>query len=220
MDTPNVAVFVSTCDAYRRAWAPFCHGWRTYWPDCPWPLYFLTNHLDAPCGTSLQVGPDVGWGWMQRRGLEMLDEPVVLLMHEDYWLTARPDVAALADFARIVQGGGADKILLVSGSHTSVGTYGPDTRLQVHAEDSKWRTATHGLWRRETLLALLRDDETPWGFEHAPPARSERYTILSVCKDKYWPHVPPPGALKFGRWTKRARVYVEREGLGREALCS
>lgn len=209
----DVAVFVSTCDAYERAWGPFCHGWRTYWPDCPWPLYFLTNYQDAPCGVSIKTGKDEGWSKMQRRGLEALSEDVVLLMHEDYWLTGRPDVAALADFARLLQDGRADKILLVAGSHTSVRVFEHDDRLQVHAKNSKWRTATHGLWRRDALLALLRDSESPWQFEHASPARSAAYTILSVREDVYWPHVPPPGALRRGKWTRRGKAYLKREGL-------
>ena len=36
----------------------FCHGLEKYWPDCPYPVVFITNYLEPPVGIAVKVGDE------------------------------------------------------------------------------------------------------------------------------------------------------------------
>lgn len=218
----DLMVFVSSCDKYQATWGPFCHGFKRYWPECPWPVRILTNFRDPPCFRPIKVGFELSWSDAMRKGLERLDSEIVLFLADDYWLVEQVDTESLLQFARIVAQGQADYILLCSGSNTKKCDSPPDPRLFVFADDSKYRTALQAsLWRVSTFLELLRDDETPWQFEVAGSRRSEvlvnrflgieehryiRYT--ETCLPEY-----DQGPVVKGKWTPSAQKYAEREGL-------
>ena len=224
MSNMDVVVCVSTCDKYRATWVPFCHGFQKYWSDCPWPLWFVTNHRSPPCGKAIKVGDDSGWTDATTRALQKIDVPVIFWMHEDYWLTEPSDTAALLDFADICLRGDADHIQVLPtwARHIrSSGIFSGDPRLLVFADDSEYRTSLQaGFWRVETVLDLLKPGETAWDFERTGTGRSLDHLFLGVKESKYFFYVirntgkgwidQPVGK---GRWSKDARVYAKREGL-------
>jgi len=222
-----VTVLVSSCDRYSEVWVPFCHGMSRYWPDCPWPLQFVTNSLDAPCGKTIKVGQDEGWTKTIRKGLEKTESPIILFLLEDYWLVGPVDTAALIEFASIIQRGGADYILLNVGSTASKGIFTGDDRLYVFADDSRYRTALQAsFWHVETLVSLLRNGENCWQFENAGSKRSEALVnrFLGVRENRHFQYVQTgtldwmQGPVVKRRWTSSAKRYVSREGLDLEIL--
>ena len=226
----NVTVLVGSLDRYSGAWLPFCHGWRKYWSDCPWPMKFITNRKIAPCGESLMVGGDRDFSANTRRALDKVETPVVLWAQEEHWLTAPPDGAALADFAKVVLSGGADHIRLSSGWKGKVrakGAYGLDSRLLVFTDDSAYRTAAQmAFWNVEVFKALLRPGESVWEFEVAGSRRSKHYADRFLCvrehkyvryvlntKDDTYKSPYDEGPITKGKWTAAAKRYAREEGL-------
>ena len=212
----DVTILVSTFDGHQAAWKPFWHGFKKYWPDCPWPIRFITNELDAPCGNPIKVGPDRNWTAMHRAALAEPHTRVFFLLLEDYWLTHPVNTQALVEFADIVLYGEADRILLCKGTHTSYGPYEPDRRLNIYADKSIYRTALQaGLWNVGTFLNLLRDGETPWHFETKGSIRSQGWSapFLNEVEHNYIRYIFPNGAIKRGKWTPAARKYAAREKL-------
>lgn len=227
-DVTNVTVLVGSHDRYSAAWAPFCHGMRKYWPDCPWPVKFVTNRLTAPCGGSLKVGGDRDFSGNVRNALKLVRAPIIFWMLEEYWLCESPNTDAIKSFVNVILRGNVDAIRLIShwsGEVCSDGTYESDPRLLYFAKESAYRTAAQAtLWRRETFFNLLRVGESIWEFENEGNLRSRPYTFLGVTEHKYIRYVLntkdgtykspyQTSAIKKGKWSSAARKYARREGL-------
>lgn len=228
----EVSVVVGTFDLYSSAWPVMCHGLRKFWPDCPWEIVFITDKKSPPIFHVVRVGKPEGWNqpqyWSTRvvEGLRRISSPVILWTSEDNWLTASPDAAAIADFARYVKDGKAYHVRLYPGwdHDKTIGEFPYDSRLLVFAKRSPYRCSLKpGLWLREIFLELLKEGETAWDFERYASKRSRKYgnKFMAVKDWGYFPMVTggdPTGPwvkspIVKGRWTKAAKAYCEREGL-------
>lgn len=216
----NVTVYVSTLDQWSAVWPGFCHGLRKYWPDCPWPVAFSTEELNAPCGRSLKVGSEEHWTRRNRKALEKLATPVVLFMIDDFWLCDPVDTETLLSFAEVVEQGQADYIALAYGRREeSDGDF--DEKLYYRGKDEFYRLALQAaLWRREVLIELLTDDiMTPWAFEQSGRARSQDLTCLATKEFRFLKYVERSvpewigGAVIRGKWQPSAMKYALREEL-------
>lgn len=223
----NVTVVVGTLDLYKDVWPPLCASFSKYWPDCPWPVRFITNDLRVPCGKSIKVGGgQTDWGKRMRRGLRRVESPVILWLTEDNWLTGPVDTDALKDFVGHILVSGVHHIRLYPGwNHDkSDGAFPRDSRLLIFAKDSPYRFSLKpGLFRRATFMELLRDDESAWESEVNGSKRSKKFKrgfmairdwgpFPFVTKgDPTGPWVKSP--VVRGRWTKAAKRYAKIEGL-------
>lgn len=226
----DVAIIVGSCDKYHFAWPPFCHGLNKYWPDPPWPVYIVTNHLDAPCGQTLKIGDDPGWTGMVRTALQTINKPVVLWMADDAWLTAPPDTQAMMDWADIILRDEADYIrLTMSTNDPADETYPGDPRLFIVPARYEYRASLMpALWNVETFLSLLRDGESTWSFEIQGSKRAwsddERFLCAKDTLTWRWPHRSDPDwhghstPIVRGAWTPAAKEYARREGITKENL--
>jgi len=214
----GVTVFVSSCDSYQAVWVPFCYGLRKYWPDCPWPIRFVTNYLDPPCGSSLKVGKDKDWTTTQRRALEQISTEVILFMLDDFWLIEPVDTKSLIEFAGLIIHKKVDKIHLTnfSDEKKTPSESKIDSRLNGYTRKSRYRTALQAsLWRVSTFLNLMRDGEAPWDFETKGSVRSQDapFVFLNVKEHHYISYIKRPGACERGEWTEPAKKYAAKEGL-------
>ncbi len=41
----ELAILVCSCDKYADVWEPFFKLFFKFWPDCPYPIYLLSNYL-------------------------------------------------------------------------------------------------------------------------------------------------------------------------------
>lgn len=92
-----VTVLVYAWDPYEPAWPAFCHGFHKYWPDCPYPLVFITNQIDPPCGTAVKVGDVNHFYQKMTLAFERIESPFLLFMHEDYWIRRRVSTKCIED---------------------------------------------------------------------------------------------------------------------------
>ena len=224
----NIAVVIAGHDKYSSAWKAMMHGLKTYWPDCPWPIYWMTNRQPAPKGcVTVKMGGDFNpkrWSNRMMRGLSQIPADCLLWALDDHWPAGLIDTDALIDFAKYIQKGLIHRIRLYPGwdHDRSSGVFRHDKRLLVMDKKSPYRASCKpSLWNKNTLLDLLKDNESPWDFERHGRKRSAKYTFLAV---KDWGHFPfvtkgdPSGdwaksPLIKGRWCVSAKRYCEREGL-------
>lgn len=216
----DVTVFISAYDPYAACWPVLCYSIARYWPDCPWPIQFVTNYLDAPCGEpAIKVGDHRNWTHAMQMALTQLQTDFLLLLAEDYWLTDPVDTKSLVDFASMMVGNDLDYLLLVPGSQT----YRADLneQLGVFADDSAYRVSLQAsIWRIQAFLNLLNGDETIWQFEINGTNRSRASDrFVGVRENKYLRYVQTchpdyeQGAVVKAKWTPSARRYIESENL-------
>ena len=89
----DVSAVVISHDRYADVWHGFFQLLFRFWRDRPYPLYLISNHLAFPDERviSLQVGDDLSWSQTLARGLERIPSRYVLVMLEDFYLTAPVD---------------------------------------------------------------------------------------------------------------------------------
>jgi hypothetical protein len=220
----KTAILITSCDAFEDCWGPYAHGLHKYWPDCPFPVFLITNEktFSDPSITSLRIHPDRGWAKNLRQAMDTVDSEILLYTHEDFWLSSPVDTAEILDFVRHVAAGRADYIRLYPAPGPDR-PFAADPRLGVLANNAPYRTSLQtALWRKSVLQDLLREDESCWGFELDGTLRSRRYGERFLCVQ---PKKAVPGrnrpiglhyvctAINKGRWATEAVEYAKREGL-------
>lgn len=221
MDSPHVSILISSFDGYSDCWLAVCHGIRKYWPDCPYPVYLMTNHKDFvyPGISVLKVGEDTGWSGRMLKALDRIETPYVLYFQEDYWIMAPVDTARVQEYAALMERCGLDYIRFVSNPEPDF-DFPEDPRLGLIGPTAPYRTSAQvSLWRKQVLTDLIVPGETVWQFEVGGSARSRRYgpTFLSTKKkgqdDFYYGIRYLCTAVNAGRWFRAAKVYARAEGL-------
>lgn len=91
----KTAVIVPTTTHYSDCWGPFQALFRKFWPDCPYPVYMITDYKSDPwdLGTPIVVGQDKGWCKNLVHGLDKIDADYVILFQEDFLLNTPTDQA-------------------------------------------------------------------------------------------------------------------------------
>jgi hypothetical protein len=213
----DVAVLVSSSDAYTDVWQPFFELFFRYWPDCPYPVYLGSNEreLDDPRVHSLTTGPDEDWSTAFTRMLDALPQRFVIVLLEDYLLDRPIDSARIERLVRYTEARDAAclRLLPVPGADVpsvdepEVGELpvGAPYRLSLQA----------AIWDRASLRALVRPGESPWELEmHGSERTGEiERPFLSVV----WTDDPPlpyfcTGVVR-GIWLRDAVALCRRRGV-------
>lgn len=204
------AVFVPSCDKFSDVWSPFSTLFWRFWPDCPFPVYFLTNEhtLDVPRVANISVGRDVSWSDNLRQALERITENYVLLILDDFFLL---------DFVK------TDRVLRVF--HWMLECEPNYVRLNPSQKPDRpysdivgivspgtiYRTSTQAaVWRRRVLLELLKEGESAWDFEVYGSVRSDCYDKFFSTWDN---HLPLVNGIIKGKWHPRAVAALEAAGV-------
>lgn len=200
MADERVTLLVPSCDRYADLWAPFFALLRRHWPDCPFRVVVGSNHL--PCAEAgaqaLCIGDDVDWSRGVRAMVERVETPAVLVVLEDFLLRRRVDTAEV--LARV------DDFFRLDAAYLRMRPFPPpDVRLARFPAvgecepGAPYRASMQAaLWRKEDLLALLRDGENPWEFEVYGARRSDAfergfYSAHTDVLDYY-------AAVTMGKW--------------------
>jgi len=225
MATDNaMTILIATYDAFNDCWGPMSYSIKRYWPDCPYPVLMMTNHLDADDGPvkTMKIGDDLGWCRNLLVGLDKIETPYVMLLLEDFWLTKRVDTQVIEEYVEHMKSGAANYIRLYP-VPPAFKRFSGDTRLGVLGEDDYPRTSLQAaIWNVDVLRNITVPEESPWQFEQVGHARSFKYgdTFLSV-KEFYDRGFKPfhygldylSTAVDRGKWTKGAIAYARRENL-------
>jgi hypothetical protein len=94
---PSCALVILSCDRYRDLWEPCLALYRRYWPDCPYPMFLVseTVGIDDERVCSLRTGSGLAWSDGVRIAIGALDHEQVLLVLEDFLLTGPVSTAAV-----------------------------------------------------------------------------------------------------------------------------
>lgn len=171
-------VVVSTCDKYDHLLPGFAMQWNRYWgipvtvlgfrPPSPLPENFTF--------ISMAEVEYMSWSAHLRNALKHIDDDEIVLLFDDYWLTAPVDQDKAARMLALVEGGCVKGDLsrnTENFNHVDIG----DGFVEA-TKDAQYRTSTQPcVWDLGFLLKLLGTGEyNPWQFElqHRPEVREGR----------------------------------------------
>lgn len=173
----DLAVLVASCDEFTDLWPAFFELFFHFWPDCPYPVYLGSDKQvwNDPRVRALTVpgfAHQKGWSQRVRGMLERIPQRYVLLLLEDFLLTAHVDTERIRHLASYMRSVGAGYLRLFPSPGPSVLCAGRQD-IGENAAGEPYRICTQAsLWDKVTLLELLRDGESIWDFEHGASRRS------------------------------------------------
>lgn len=221
INSTRIAVLVVSCDNYADLWQPFFDLFWRFWPDCPFPVYLLTNQkrFDAPGVVTIQAGKDVSWSDNVLEGLRHIKEEIVLMWIDDLFLLEKVETDALQRVC--------SEFIKVDGNYIRLNpTVKADKQFNDHfglaSKGTIYRTSTVlSLWRKAVLRELLKPGESAWDFEIHGTLRSDAYDGFYAAWRSYFTVVN--GVIK-GKWHrkayKRIRTFCPDAALDRRRVMS
>lgn len=173
------ALLVATCDKYEDAWLPFFELLKINWKSCEYPIYFNTEtkHCDLHPNIrhfNWELESDCPWSKRMRLALERIEEDYIILLLEDFFLMSDVDNEMLTKCVNWMK---ADqKVGMISFERNANLDEANEVYQDVFVEKKRGTyyrcTCQAALWRKSTLLACLKDFESPWEFEKYGTIRS------------------------------------------------
>lgn len=203
----SIAVIVSSCDAFFDAWRPFAYFLRQRWPDCPFPVYLITNQLQIRSNSfqAVRVGEDRGWASNMKHALMEIAETHVLYFQEDYFLEGPVSSTLLTADLQEASLQNADAFCFRARSELEPKFQKLNERFGIVPLNSDGRTRCQlTLWKRDAFLSVLREGETAWEMESRGSERTRDLRILSYHTREGVPIPYLMSAIVRGLWTKEA----------------
>ena len=181
----KIGVLVNTCDRFSDCWELFFHQWRKHRNGIDWPLYLnteratytypegITGHALTVCTPSPETGLErwerpgfPTWSWCVEHALRSMPEEIVLYMQEDYFLTRDLDTQKITQVLQLMEKHPDIECvhLNIAGNHKNKECPYPGLR-RASRRDCYFVSCQAALWRKATLLELLREHENAWQFE-------------------------------------------------------
>jgi len=179
----DAVVLVMTCKKFEQLWDPFFILFDKYWGECPYEIILGTDSGSYDGVKTIEVGSDLGWASNCKRILEGIPQDNVILFMDDYLLREKVDNDRMVDLVDYMDENdvGCLRTCPCPGP-TSEWTH--NDRLGIlQAEDPYRLSLQTAIWKKETLLDLLVEGESPWETEIKGTKRAKTYTkkpFLSV----------------------------------------
>lgn len=216
----NVGVLVNTCDRFTDCWDLFFHQWEKYCNGLNWPLYLNTEWLNysypesirghslAVCQSRSEYEGWKGegfptWSWCVEHALNLMPEDFVLYMQEDYFLTRELDVRTLQEAAKLMEeNSDIDCIHLNIAANRCHKPSVYKSLKRISRWDRYFVSCQAAIWRKSTLLQLLREHENAWQFERwgTCRARALRCHFYTAAKETYSPVEYFCTGIVQGKW--------------------
>lgn len=182
----NLRVVTFACDLYADiapAWE-FC--WSETWPDCPYPLTYVTNKQDlAVSGEVISIpGSDVRLGWRIRRYVdEHCDTDLILIMMIDY-LVYKVSPSLVEKAREFCSRPDIGHVRLRPMPHPQLPFPDDEQFGRINKTRPYALSLQPGIWKAELIRALCRDEENPWHTETRGSGRARRQGGMFICPYK------------------------------------
>jgi len=216
----NIALLIYSWDNSSILWKTTVTGLHKYWPEIPYPIYWVTNQKDAPLGTTIKTGTDTNWGVMMQKALAIIPEKVVMWTCEDFWLTGPIDNDIIRKYADYIKNDQADYIKLTPSYEGTIDA--PcDSSLQVIPEGAIYRTSLGpSIWNKDLFQQIIEPSDTVWHFENHSAKRLSPEHRMYASKGRYFLTPVIDGTGNYKEQIQRqgkvvdemAKLYCQREG--------
>ncbi|MCK4554484.1 hypothetical protein KAU19_06040 [Candidatus Parcubacteria bacterium] len=222
-DNNKCAVIVSSCDSYQDSWAPFFTLFFRYWPDCPFPVYLISNNLaynDDKVKT-IAVGEDKGWATNMRFALDKIKPLYFIYLLEDVPFKKTVNTERILNLFSIMKREKAAYLRLYPVPGPDL-PYKDNPEVGLISKEAPYRTSLMAaFWDTDIFRSLLVDDENAWEMELKGTERSRLIDapFLSVKLSQVLKINNNPAidyfatAIKKGKWQYDAVQFLESQGI-------
>lgn len=166
-DPREIPLIVISFDKYEDLWGPFFAFFWKNWPDCPFKVHLGTNYKTYadPRVTTIQTGDEVTWATRLRRLVEAVNTEYVLIVLEDFLVTAPVDTSEMLRLARVAIDERVGVLRFAPNPAPSEPVPGHPDLGRILPTDPYRITSQIAIWHSETLLSFLDPAFSIWEFE-------------------------------------------------------
>lgn len=229
----KVGILVNTCDRFDDCWDLFFRKWQRHKNGLNWPLYLNTEkatyqypediqgHALAVCTPKPGYEGWTGegfptWSWCVEHALSSIPEDIILYMQEDYFLTCDIDTPKLQELAQFMTEHPEIECIHLhkSGNTHSKASIYPGLR-RTSRIDRYFVSCQAALWRKSTLLQLLKTHENAWQFERwgTNRARALRCHFYTAATDEHSPLEYFCTGIVQGKWLHPVEELFAQENI-------
>lgn len=173
----RVALVVPSCDKYSDLWDSYFRNLRSCWPDCPFEIFLVTNHLDFSSDDVevIQVGTDRSWSANLLSALEVIPHDYVLLILDDLFFIGAIDNRSVL---RLLERCTADEwdYLRLNPTPAPPGPIDEELGVGPIPPGDWYRASTQmAVWKKEVLRDVLHPAESAWELEVSGGERTDQY---------------------------------------------
>lgn len=171
----DLGVLVLSCDRYNSLWDLFFSRWERFWPECPYPVYLLSNQINyiRPGVSTLKTGKDIDWSSNFLNALEQIPQGNLLLMIEDAPLDSMVDTKV---FDRLYGRFHNERLNYLNLKSSPAPNGITDAEMGDLLPGTLYRTAlVPCLWKKDILKHIVIHGETAWQFEILGADRSDHF---------------------------------------------
>lgn len=212
----NCAIVVPSCDSYEEAWSPFFAFFFKYWPDCPFPIYLITEtkKFVDPRVKTINLMQDFGWANNMIKSLAIIPEQNFIYFLEDVFIMKEVDTDRVVALLDLLKKDNVSCLRLFPLPGPSV-QYQDRKDLGIIAQDASYRVSTMpAIWSKDAFSRLLVPGENAWQMELDGTQRAHKMNELFLS---VWPRDAVilifATAIKRGRWLYDAIKLCEKEGI-------
>jgi hypothetical protein len=205
-----IAILVASCDRYGDLWPTFFALLRRFWPDCPFPVYLLSNTMRPEYSGvhNIAVGEDVSWSDNLLSALPRVPADHIFLFIDDLLICDKVNTASICDVLEDWIGRNGNYLRMNPSPK-------PDRivnqKLGAVSAGTLYRTATVlSVWKKQLLLDLLQSSETAWEFETSGSVRSDTYDGFYSTRARMLNFV---NAVIKGKWERSALSRLQALGV-------
>ncbi len=214
MDTnQKCGIFISSLDDYSDLWDPFFSIFFRYWPDCPYPVYLMSNskRYNHDRVTTVNVGGGKVWGTNVKKAMAQIPTPYILFLLEDIFLCERVDTARIQQIIDYVTKEDAACVYLVPDPYPNE-EYPNTIGLSAIKKGTKYRLSLRpAIWNKKVFDELIIAGESPWDMEVDGTLRSDKIDapFLGVKK----PAIRFHAGIRRGEWLFDSVQLLKKEGI-------
>jgi hypothetical protein len=207
----DIAVLIASSDNTEDVLRQVFPAMQKFWPDCPFPIYVGKNSETAvPLGCRGVFAPSADWQTELGQQLEQVPASHVLLLLDDFLVTAPVDTSSIREVADLalnrdyayVRLKALERALLPSVVASARRNKNRELLEQISPRMPYYCGLQPAIWRVNHLRDCLLASSDIWSFEHlvSPSAHYAVRTNLLACI-----HV-----VERGRWLPAAaRLFAE-----------
>lgn len=228
----NITVFVNSCDSRSDAWEPFFRLFDEYWPNHPEKVVLNSETKEYDCDFmkihTFTPGKGLKWGERFRRAVEKIDTEYIVYFLEDFFLMREVSDDSFKAAVDLME---KDKTVGFIGlKYNKVFNYkkgmNKSEKPFVSKDDLNTLNRINNmsvLWRREWLLQLIKDNESPWEFDRYASIRSKKYpyqVLMINCENggmepvfDYGVDIELGYGIYKGKWMPKNKELFEAHGI-------
>lgn len=226
------SILINTCDKFEDCWNPFFKLWSIYWPDCRGNIYLNTEFKDYSY-PGLEVTPVKGcdgknykgkyatWSQCLLWALETIDSDIVLYMQEDYFLKDKVKNDIVEGYVDLMLSHPEMKCIHLTDQAVKAEGKSEYEHLDIVIPNQRYRVSCQAaLWRKDELMAIIRDYESAWEFEEFGSQRSAIINHDYYVVDRNWVKLNKFEIIPYiftgivqGRWLDITVPLFEKHGI-------